>query len=320
MLLRAHATDLNGRCEMQILCGTDLLPKTESALDRAGMLAERLGAELSLLHVAVPTESDRMLEEDVQRARALLQARATSPLWRYGPPPEVCIRSGSPAHVLIEVAQEVDTALVILGTHRTRPARDALAGTIAMRLLSALTCPVLIVRRMPWGPYSNILMALDRSEASAETVRAAEALVIRPNARTSVVHAYQPPHSAMMTSAGIAGDVIDTYLDGWKREASAAMRDLLMQVSKDASRYELVLENATTTAAVGRVMGRLKPDLLVLGTRGCGRLRRAFLGSVANRVIAATRSDVLIVPQRKTETAWQRGRSERRALDVVMGV
>lgn len=305
---------------MRILCGTDLLPKTESAIDRAGMLSALLGAKLSLLHVVPPTESDQMLKENIERASRQLEARASALSWRLGPSPSISVRPGSPARVLIEVAGVLDPALVILGIHRKRPVRDALAGTIALRLLNALTCPVLIVRRMPLGAYRNVLLALDRSKVSAEAVRTAEALVIDANARASAVHAYQPPYSEMMTSAGIAGDVIDMYADNWKRDSKAGLRDLLAQVSQDASRYELIVENATITTALGNVIRRLNPDLLVLGTRGRGRLKRALLGSVAQRIMAAARSDVLVVPERSRVAAWKRKRFERQSLDVVTGV
>jgi nucleotide-binding universal stress UspA family protein len=275
------------------------------------MLSALSGAQLSLLHVALPTESDELLQQDVKWARSRLQARTTAPLWQHGSSPGILVRSGSPTDVLMETARELDAALVVLGMHRKRPVRDALAGTIAFRLLSALARPLLIVRRMPLGAYRNVLLALDQSEASAQAVRAAEALVIRASARVSVVHAFQPPQSTAMTSAGIAGDVIDAYSDDWKRESEAGLRDLLTQVSRDASSYELFLENATTFAAVGNVIRRLNPDLLVLGTRGRSRLKRALLGSVANRIVAAARSDILIVPQRSARTASQRARSNR---------
>jgi nucleotide-binding universal stress UspA family protein len=283
------------------------------------MLAATLGAKLSLLHVAVPTESDQLLEEDVERAKSRLQARTSEPLWRHGASPSIALRTGTPARELSKMARELDAALVVLGMHHKRPVRDVLVGTIALQLLSALTCPVLIVRRMPLSAYRNVLLALDPGRASAEAVRTAEALVIDAAARASVVHAYQPRYSELMTAAGIAGDVIDSYTDSWKRESKAGLRDMLTRVSQDASRYELLLENAATAVAVASVIRRLNPDLLVLGTRGRGRLKRAFLGSVAQRIMAAARSDILIVPERSNASAWKRRRAERQALDVVTG-
>jgi hypothetical protein len=41
----------------RLLCATDLLPASESAVDRAGVLAQELNARLSLLHVVSPTGS-----------------------------------------------------------------------------------------------------------------------------------------------------------------------------------------------------------------------------------------------------------------------
>jgi nucleotide-binding universal stress UspA family protein len=157
---------------------------------------------------------------------------------------------------------------------------------------------VLIVRRMPLGAYRSVLLALDRGEASAEALRSAEALVIDAAARAFVMHACQPQHSET------------------KQESRAALRDWLMRVSQDASRYELMLENGATAAAVGNVTRRLNPDLLVLGTRGRGLLKRVFKGSVAERIIGAARSDVLVVPERSSGAAWKRRRSERQGRDA----
>ncbi len=120
--------------------------------------------------------------------------------------------------------------------------------------------------------------------------------------------------------AGVAANLLDTYSDACKREARSGLQDLLRTVSNDSSRYELILENATSTAAVQGVVSRLNPDLLIFGTRGRGRFRRALLGSVASRMLSGARSDVLVVPDRGARTSWQRARSERLGLDVISGI
>jgi universal stress protein E len=175
---------------------------------------------------------------------------------------------------------------------------------------------------MPWYAYRNILLALDCSEFSSAAVRAAEEFVLSAGTRASVVHAYQSQYDGMTTSRRIAGNVIDAYSADGKQEASAHLCDLLRESSDDSSRYELILERATTTAAIRNVVARLNPDLLVLGTRGRGRgrWRRALLGSVANRLLSSAKSDVLAVPQRDIAGVWEKARSERVALDVVSGV
>jgi nucleotide-binding universal stress UspA family protein len=300
---------------MNLLCATDLLPKSEAALRRSGMLAEELGACLSLLHVVAPAESARMLDQNVQRVSAQLKSRAKPPLWVDSPAPSVGVRIGRPVPRLIEVAKELGADLVILGTHRKRPLRDALDGTIAERLLRELKCPVLIVHRMPPGAYRNILLALDGSKASAAAVRAVESLVLKPGVRASVVHAYRSPSEGMSRSAGVDVRAVAKSSDAWRHDVRTALRSLLKEVSTDAARYKLILKNASTTSAIHTVVSRLNPDLLVLGTRGRGRLRRALLGSVAKRILATTGADVLIVPDGDAGESSRLRNSDRTSRD-----
>jgi universal stress protein E len=305
---------------MKILCATDLLPTSESAIDRAGMLADQLGADLSILHVVRPTESDWLLQQDLERASRDLKFRVGLALWRYDTLPNVHVRAGNPTRVLIETLKELAPDLIVLGRHRQRGAWDSLAGTMAARVLSERRYPVLIVDGMAWHAYHNIVLALDCTTASVEALRVAEALVLKDAVRSVIVHAYQPPYDGMLTSTGIAGDVVTRYSEAWSHEAEATLRARLMATSNDFSRYELIVENATPSAAIQKIVRRMRPDLLVLGTRGRGRLGRAVLGSVANRVLETARCDVLVVPDRTESVTGRRDRVDRRSLDVIAGI
>jgi hypothetical protein len=59
----------------------------------------------------------------------------------------------------------------------------------------------------------------------------------------------------------------------------------------------VVIEHRPVTAILS-ADSTLKPDLVVLGTRGYGRFRRALLGSVAAEVMHTLQCDVLLVPER----------------------
>ena len=86
------------------------------------------------------------------------------------------------------------------------------------------------------------------------------------------------------------------YATGWKREARSAIRDLLKYESEDFARYDVRIEQQPTALGILRAIELYRPDLLVMGTRGGGRVRRALVGSVANRVMHEVTCDVLIVP------------------------
>jgi len=162
---------------MKVLCATDLLPKSEAAIDRAGLLAERLDADLSLLHVAPLGESGGAVEHDVQHLFARLTSRARPPLWRRGPQPNVIVRRGSPARCVIEEAGQLRANLIVLGPHRSRGVCDAAEDTTVARILGARCSPVLIAQREPQSGYQNVLLALDLSPVSAAAIRAAESLI-----------------------------------------------------------------------------------------------------------------------------------------------
>jgi nucleotide-binding universal stress UspA family protein len=98
------------------------------------------------------------------------------------------------------------------------------------------------------------------------------------------------------------------------------MRYLLVKASRDPSRYEVILEHGATPTAMKNVLRRLNPDLLVVGTRGRGRWRRALLGSDANQILSTATSDVLAVPNPDVRGAWRKARADRLALDVISGI
>ena len=57
----------------RILCATDLSPRCEGAVHRAGMLAQQYGAQLALLHVLDPV---LLLEPEQEHVIARLRSQA----------------------------------------------------------------------------------------------------------------------------------------------------------------------------------------------------------------------------------------------------
>jgi universal stress protein E len=282
---------------MRILCATDLLPKSEAAIERAGLLSTQLGADVELLHVVSPVESQQALEQTLKEAFERTKSRAEPLLWRTHRPAIAAVRVGNPARLILERAAESRARLLVLGPHEKRPLRDALESTIAEKVLATRNFPVLVVRGEALRPYRRVLLALDLSEASVSAVRAAESLVLTPDVDATVVHAHRPQYRGLLHYADVGTDSVVRYADDWRREAHTAVRELLRYESANSARYDIHIEQQPAAVGILNAVDRYAPDLLVMGTHGGGRLRRALVGSVANRVLHDTRCDVLIVPE-----------------------
>ena len=282
---------------MRIVCATDLLPRSEAAVERAGLLADHLDAELTLLHVVAPSESERALEQTIRQTQAMLRSRARPPMWRAKGLPGTAIRTGNPARIVVEeVTRKPDADLLILGPHRRRYVRDALEGTIAEKVMASRRCPVLMVQAPANAEYRRVLLALDVSPASAAAIRAAEKLVLSDEAAATIVHAQDPPYQGMLNYANVHMEHIADHVQSWRSEATRGIRRLVQNESSDAERFAIHVETGHTVGGILRTVEQFSPDLLVMGTRGGGRLRRALLGSVANSVIRQVHCDVMVVP------------------------
>jgi nucleotide-binding universal stress UspA family protein len=281
---------------MRILCATDLLPRSDTAVDRAGALADALNAGLSLLHVVPPISSELALMEEARLAGLQLKARLRPPRWAYRAQPSLLVRTGAPAKVVIETAHELKPQLVVIGGRRRR--REAFNDSVAEKLAQARRCPILIVRRKPRGAYRSVMLALDLAPASAGAVRCAESVGILANVpRYTVLHAFEPPYQEIFHYVGAGMSSVDAYIAGWRREYRQAISDVLIAESRDPSRYDVVLEEGRAASVILNQVQRRQPDLLVMGTRGGGAIHRALLGSVAREVASQVRCDVLLVPR-----------------------
>lgn len=273
------------------------MPKSDPAIDRAAVMAAQLNAELHLLHVVPPAGSASELEQHLRHANEQMKERIRAPRWRHGRAPHTAVRIGSPAQMLKRAAAEVRADLVVLGPHGPRVSRDALAGTIAARMLGERRCPVLIVREPVQGAYRDVLLALGLHDSSSAIIRGAESLVLRDGMNASIVHSCHFPYTAMLDSYGITAGEIAGYSGMITAQAREEMQTLVARHSSGTIQYNLMVRKQPPAMAIEMAARRMQPDIIVMGTRGHGPVRRALLGSVASRILKAVRTDLLVVPE-----------------------
>ena len=140
-------------------------------------------------------------------------------------------------------------------------------------------------------PFTKVLVGTDFSDGSTRAVERAADVAQRYGARLHVVHVWELPHVAtsLVIDPGIA----------WHtpvEQAARAQLDALLE----ALRAQRVEADATLLGGVvwDQLVGAIAPlgaDLVVVGTHGRTGLRRALLGSVAERVVRFSSVPVLTV-------------------------
>jgi nucleotide-binding universal stress UspA family protein len=140
-----------------ILAPADFSAHSERAVAYACGLAERLDAELHLLHVLseiLPAGPDPLLmpvmppeyyEENEERASETL-GRLLQPGW--GSPQSIVtsVRWGSPVEGIVAYAAELRVDLLVIATHGRTGLSHVLLGSVAERIVREAPCPVLTIR------------------------------------------------------------------------------------------------------------------------------------------------------------------------------
>jgi nucleotide-binding universal stress UspA family protein len=148
----------------------------------------------------------------------------------------------------------------------------------------------------------KILIAIDGSPASHEAVEFGIRLAAEQNAAVIFVHVVRPLDVVPMTCFGMAAGARP-------HEVTEEERQPLVE-AKAAAEHQCV--QATAKLLIGDAFDEivacadnLDVDLIVIGSRGHGKLTSALLGSVSRGVVSESKRPVLII--RGVEAAQPEG-------------
>src|SRR4051812_27855358 len=161
-----------------ILVATDGTAQSEPAVTFTRALAERLKLTVATLTVVEEPRApwggaDNDLVNEYQKALcAEALSKATTQISTFGSPDwSVDVRSGDPATIISDDAEQADARLVVVGLGGHGPAARLFGSETALRLVRMSRTPVLAVAAKFREAPKRILVAMDFSEASIEAAR-----------------------------------------------------------------------------------------------------------------------------------------------------
>jgi nucleotide-binding universal stress UspA family protein len=308
-----------------ILVPLDGSPTSEGALPLALAIAHATGASVELVHVhelaplagMAPAFDTALDVDEARQMREPIAALAERLTLAHGVAVSTTLLIGPVIPTIEQHAVDRQTRLIVMTTHGRGGLSRAWLGSVADRLIRARPAPVLLVRpdsdrpqQAKWPP-TRVLVPLDSTPLS-EAVFAPLAELVGPDGTEfvllRVVESFPPlepfPDVATMVDRSGTQAALDAAnaelvkaaegdLEGTAERLRRSGMRVRTHVAVDSSAARAVLEYANETGV----------DLIALTTHGRGALARAFMGSVADKVMRGATMPVLIVPPPRTAAA-----------------
>jgi nucleotide-binding universal stress UspA family protein len=205
------------------------------------------------------------------------------------------ISTGRAHTAILDAAKLVGADLIVMGSHRVR-FRDLFVGTTVERVIREADAPVLMVNTDQ--PYDTVMIAADLSAASADAVTAARRLGLLSLGEVAVVHAFDAIAKSKLALAQVPKDRISRYVKEEQQKAIVKLKNFMRSVPQAPAGWTPYVEDGEPVSVIGAAVERVRPGLLIVGTRGRTGAARALLGSVTEELLGSTTVDVLAVSPR----------------------
>lgn len=270
-----------------IIVATGLDGSSDGALEYARKLAAAYGARVVLAHGVDPVEyasvvgvPGKVLSELSEQARVALD-RMAADFIREGIHSHSEIRQGEVAQMLLDLAQQYEAGLIVIGTEGKQGAGPVLVGSIAEELVRHAQCAVLAVaadynagayRPVPGGP---VMLAMERNESSPEAIATACSLAETFRRTLIIVHARRPEEAVAFLNP-----------------TATTMEEF--GIGKASFPVRCIVKDGKPGDAIVEAIAQHQPSILVVG------VKRASVTSgphgTAFSILARSRVPVLCVP------------------------
>ena len=221
----------------------------------------------------------KTLEQSMREDGEGLLDRVESLLPLHTGPTKKHLQIGSPAEVIVSMAEEQHADLIVMGARGLGPIKERLLGSVSHRILTLAPCSTLIVN----GPVKAMKQILLPLEGSFDAEAAVRFLQLKPFHEPvaltlmTVLPSTEPPWPDDAKAAAASTEILEKqaeYIES-VAERLRAIGYRAHGVAVVGTPSTMILQQATT----------LRSDLILMGTRGRKGITRFVLGSVSHAVL-----------------------------------
>ncbi len=280
-----------------IVIGYDGSANGADALELGRSLCEALGAEpvvFFCLRLPRNLMGEQMLEDALREGTGTLFEAAREALSGLEVRTEAVV-DWSPARALFEFAEAEKPILMVIGSAHRGPLGRVLLGSVGQRLVEGLPCALAVAPHghasSPRGSLGRIGVGLDGGPESRAALRAATGLAQRLGAGLRLISVQTLPKTTYSAAPGLA---MADYEGAEERRAGRVLEEATaaLPAGLDVDTAQPQGDPQTCLEAAAEEL-----DLLVIGSRGYGPLRRVLLGAVSSSLMGAVSCPLLVIPR-----------------------
>ena len=316
---------------IEILVPVDGSSFAEAAVPAALSLATDLDAQIELVSVFEDESILAGSDLTAQRFKEWLTSYLADLAKRMGNFSEVAVSfqviDGMPADRLVEYAVRSRPDLLVMSTHGRGAIGRMWLGSVANRVIHQIAVPVLLVRsdendsREFTGDVAirNILVALDGSALAEQSLDWAIRIAKPADASLTLVRTTAPPIPFTSPYMPNAIEATQSKLEAARNEAATYLAGVAERLREDGLHVETeVLVGTHPAHGILDYVKNNAVDLIAIASHGRTGLSRAFLGSVADKILRAATTPVLLVrPTEQRVPNWKIPRTERQQSGVA---
>ena len=289
---------------MRVLIGTDGSSDAGDALDEVLCLPLPADTEISIVS-AIPAPSfSRSLppraREEMTRVADAIVAKACQRAGERWRKVTGRVREGDARDVLVDTARAEASDLLVVGTRGRGTVASALLGSVSLGAARLAPCPVLVTRGLP-HPLRSVTIALDGSQDSAAALKFFSGLPLSPALSVHLVAVVEPIPCPGTVPSIIAPQLVAAIQDH-ERERRRELDQVLAPVADELRPRVGAVTRTTVVGPPGPSIvaeaEKHTSDLIVVGARGLGIVKRLLLGSVSDYVLRHAACPALIVRPR----------------------
>jgi len=274
----------------KILVPVDGSGSSLMAVETAAIIAKKAKASVTVLNAtqklmlsiplpkSIETEIYGIIEQEVEK----IVNDAKEVFVKEGISVDTAIIKWShPADSILKLSKKYD--LVVMGAHGENEKEPYSLGSVTKHVIGHITCPTLIAKAV--SSLSSLLVCIDGSEHSIKALKYAVNFAESLGSKITLLNVQE--RRLYDYSSKTAEEVAERILS----KALNAVGGKGLEIDKKVE-FGVPSDKIVEVAAKGNY------ELIIVGSRGLGTVRRFLLGGISDDVCNKAKCSVLIVPAR----------------------